>query len=106
MLASVVLEHPIESERCTRDRARREPLAARRDRIRHESQRSRQIGDALLGGASAALRIPPIAFLFLEGLLHLPELLAQEIELARVQRSEVRTRDAQVFGIATRFRRR
>lgn len=82
MRGPVVFERPIESERSTRHLARR---------------------DALLRRASAALGVAPIAFLVPESLLHLLELRAEEIELARVEQSELLARDAQIFGVPARL---
>src|SRR5439155_26900083 len=76
---------------------------AGRDRRRDKAQRSREIGDALLGRAGAGLGGAPIAFLLLKRLLDTFDLCAQEIELARPHRAESLARDAQLLAVLTRL---
>src|SRR5207302_2508151 len=91
---------PICLDRC---RTRHEALAAGRDRRRDKAQRSREIGDTLLGRAGAGLGGAPIAFLLLKRLLDTFDLCAQEIELARPHRAESLARDAQLLAILKRL---
>ena len=102
MSASVVLEGPIERERAPR-REGTEALATRRNSGGDLAQRLREIGNALLGGASPPLRDAPIVLLHSKCLLDLFDLRAENIELARIDRTELLARRAQVFAVLTRL---
>src|SRR5438105_212576 len=104
MRASVVLEGPIECERAPR-RDRTEASATRRNGRGDFAQRSREIGNALLGRASPPLGDTPIILLHLKGLLDLFDLCAQDVQLARIDRTELLARRAQVFAVLTRLLR-
>src|SRR5438046_4349611 len=104
MSASVVLEGPIERERAPR-REGTEALATRRNTGGDLAQRSREIGNALLGGASPPLGDATIVLLHLKCPLDLFDLRAENIELARIDRTELLARRAQVFAVLTRLAR-
>ena len=101
MSASVVLEGPIERERAPR-RDGTEAFAARRNSGGDLAQRSREIGDALLRGASPPLGDATIVLLHLKCLLDPFDLGAQNVELARIDRTKLLARRAQVFAVLTR----
>src|SRR5437899_10856054 len=104
MSASVVLEGPIECERAAR-RDGSEAFAAGRNRCGDLAQRSREVGNALLAGASPPLGDATIVLLHLKCLLDLFDLCAQNVQLARIYRTELLARRAQVFAVLTRVLR-
>src|SRR6266550_8067417 len=104
MSASVVLEGPVERERAPR-RDGTEAFAAGRNRRGDLAQRSCEIRNALLGGASPPLRDAPIVLLHSKCLLDLFDLCAQNVQFARIDRTELLARRAQVFAVLTRVLR-
>src|SRR5438552_17167239 len=100
MSASVVLEGPIERERAPR-RDGTEAFATGRNGRGDLAQRSREIGNALLGGASPPLGDAPIVLFHLKCLLDLFDLCAKNVELARIDRTELLARRVQVFAVLT-----
>src|SRR5439155_8230017 len=104
MSASVVLEGPIECE-CAPRRDGTEAFAARRNGGGDLAQRSREIGNALLGGASPPFGDATIVLLHLKCLLDLFDLCAQNVQFARIDRTELLARRAQVFAVLTRVLR-
>src|SRR5438445_9792672 len=104
MSASVVLEGPIECERAARHDGT-EAFATRRNGGGDLAQGSGEIDTALLGGASPPLGDATIVLLHLKCLLDLFDLCAQNVQLARIDRTEPLARRAQVFAVLTRVLR-